>query len=106
MSDSWPIILAGWPLVTLAAILIIGGLIRRRPQWIWIASALALPASLYLAATPYFGYIGLALPVSLVLSGFALRHGSQFVASLLALPYLLVMMWLAALVLGESAVHA
>ena len=102
MNDSWLIILAGWPLVLLAVVLIVAGLIRCKSRWIWSASIVALPMSLYLAATPLFGFFGLALPVMLVASGFAIRRNSRFLAWMMALPYLATMAWLAVSVLNEQ----
>jgi hypothetical protein len=101
-NGNWLIILAGWPLVLVAVALIIAGLIRRKPAWIWSASLVALPMSLYLAATPLFGLFGLALPVMLVASGVAIRRGARIAAWMLALPYLVTMAWLAIAVLNQQ----
>jgi hypothetical protein len=105
VNGSWLIILAGWPLVLLAVALIIGGLIRGKSSWIWSASIVALPMSLYLAATPLFGYLGLALPVMLVASGFAVRRNARMLAWMLALPYFAIMAWLAVAVLSQQTVY-
>jgi hypothetical protein len=102
VNGSWLIILAGWPLVLVAVVLIVGGLIWHKSAWVWSASVVALPMSLYLAATPLFGYLGLALPVMLVASGFAIRRNAQMLAWMLVLPYLAIMAWLAVAVLSQQ----
>lgn len=103
VDDRLLIILAGWPFILLTAVLIVGGLLRHKSLWIWSASVLALPASLYLAATPFFGYLGLTLPILLVASGFALRRNARMLAWAMALPYLSIITWLAVKVLNQSA---
>ena len=80
----WPILLF-WPAVVLSVLVAGLGISRRRVPLLVTAAVLVVPASLYLAAFPVFGLVGLTPIVAYLLASAAvsrdhLKVGATLVA--------------------------
>ena len=91
----------GWP-VLLAALALSGfGTFHKRPWCLYTATILVFPISFYLAVTPRFTYVGLLVPLALLLAGLAIKRYKINLAFALVLPVVLFFSWLAMIVLME-----
>ena len=99
--EAWPAIIIGWPAILAALALCVIGLVRRKPGWLFVAAAVAAPFSLYLAATPRFGWLGFLLPLLLMGAGIAIRNRRVDLGWMLVVPFVCLAAWLAFIVLTE-----
>ena len=70
----WPAVVFGWPGPILAILCILAAVVTRRAGLLIAAAVLALPFSLYLAATPRFEWWGLLLAALPLVAFFAVRR--------------------------------
>ena len=96
----WPVLLF-WPAVVLSVLVAGLGLLRRSASPLIVAAILVSPASLYLAATPRFRYIGLLPIAAYLLAVAATRRGYVRVGGLLVAATATFFGWLAFLVQSE-----
>ncbi len=96
----WPVLLFG-PAVVLGVLVAGVGLLRGRASSLVAAAILVSPASLYLAATPRFRYVGLFPIVAYLLAASAIRRGRVRVGWMLVAGTATFFLWLAFLVLSE-----
>ena len=100
MSNQFWIPLVFWGSTLLSVALSIAGVVRRSPWFLFAGALLAVPAALYLGATPRFRPWAYGLPFLQV--GAAVAAGrSRALAGVLILPLIGVTCFLAALVLGQ-----
>ncbi len=99
--EAWPALIFGWPAIVGSISLSIMGIVRQRPKWLVIAAIVALPFSLYLAGSPVFRWLGLAIPFLLVGAGIATNYDKTRVAWTLLAPFAGVSGWLAIVVMTE-----
>ena len=99
--EMWPAIVFGLPAILASIGLAAMGIMRRRPKWLVVAAILALPFSFYLAGSPFFGWLGLSIPLLLAGAGISIHHHRTNVAWLLLAPFVGVSGWLAIAVMSE-----
>ena len=73
----WPALIF-WPAIVVGLVAAGLGLVRRRPSLLIGGAILVLPASLYLAATPRFQYVGFIPVACLFLGAYAVRRGKAW----------------------------
>ena len=95
----WPALVFGWPAILLAMVLSVWGIARRRPAGLYVAAVIAAPFSLYLGGTPRVGWLGFIIPVLLLGAGVAVRYRRTEIASLLLMPVVAIVGWVASLVI-------
>jgi hypothetical protein len=95
----WPAIVFGWPAVIGAMALSVAGIVRKKPGFLLTAAVIVLPFALYLAATPRLRWVGLLLPVSLLVAAAALKKGRPTVAWALLVPAAALCSYVALIVL-------
>ena len=98
--DAWPALL-GWPAIVLALALSAIGIMRRQSVWLFVGAGLLLPISIYLAGSPRFGWLSLAVPLLVVGAGVAVKQGLTKTALALHLPVVAVLGYLAMLVVTQ-----
>ena len=96
----WPVLLF-WPAVVLSILVAGLGLLKGRVSLLVVAAILVSPASLYLAATPRFRYVGLLPIVASLLAAAATRRDYVIVGGLLIAATAGFFGWLAFLVQSE-----
>ncbi len=96
----WPVLLF-WPAVGVSVLVAGLGLLRRRASSLIAAAILVGPASLYLAATPRFRYVGLLPIVAYLLAASATRRGHVRLGWMLVAATTSFFGWLALLVWSE-----
>ncbi len=96
----WPVLLF-WPAVVLSILVAGLGLLKGRVSLLVVAAILVSPASLYLAATPRFRYVGLLPIVASLLAAAATRRDYVRVGGLLVAATAGFFGWLAFLVQSE-----
>ncbi len=96
----WPVLLF-WPAVVLSILVAGLGLLKGRVSLLVVAAILVSPASLYLAATPRFRYVGLLPIVASLLAAAATRRDYVRVGGLLIAATAGFFGWLAFLVQSE-----
>ncbi len=101
MLQAWPAIVFGWPAVLLALVLSAAGITRNKPVFLVAAAAIVTPFSLYLAANPGIGRIGLAIPLLLIGAGVAVHYRQTAVTWSLFTPVVVAMAWLAIVVMRQ-----
>ena len=94
-------ILLGWPSLIAALILAAIGSIYRSPVWLIVATALTLPMSLYLAATPAMPIIGLAPSAALAVTAYRCRTSPRWHSAIGVAIYSGFLFWLALLVVAD-----
>ena len=99
--EAWPAIVFGWPAIMVSIALSVTGIVRQKPKWLVIAAIVALPFSLYLAGSPVFRWLGLAIPFLLVGASIASYYDKSRVAWTLLAPFVGVSGWLAIVVMTE-----
>ncbi len=78
----WPALIF-WPAVVMGLVASGFGLVWRRASLLVTGAFLMLPASLYLTATPRFGFVGFVSFVCLLLAAHAMRRNNVWVGALL-----------------------
>ena len=101
MSDSWGIILLGWPAIFVAFSISIFGIVHRKPEILIAPVILVLPMSLYLFATPKVSWFALLIPLLFIGVGVAIKYRRYRIAWVCLLPNFSFFCWLAVIVLGE-----
>ena len=96
----WPVLLF-WPAVAVSVLVAGLGLWKRRVSLLVAAAILVSPASLYLAATPRFRYVGLLPIVAYLLAASAARRGRVGIGGMLVAATAVFFAWLAFLVQSE-----
>lgn len=99
--EMWPAILFGWPAILAALALSATGIVHSKRAWPLIGAILILPVSFYLAGSPKFGWLAIALPLLLSGSSAAIHYRRPGIAWLLLAPVAAVFVWLAVLVVNE-----
>ena len=100
MLELWPILL-GWPAILVSLGLSGIGIVRRRPAWLVVATIVVVPFFLYLAISPWFGWLWLIIPFLLSGASIAIYyHHTRTAWSLLA-PFVGVSGWLAIAVMSQ-----
>ena len=97
------VILLGWPSVAASLVLLAIGLAKTRWQYVAIATIMALPFLLYLAATPRFSVIAPMVAVCCLASVLAAWRKRPTLAAALFLPFLLFASFVAFLVMRQPA---
>ena len=99
MLDILLILLVGWPAILTTVILAVVGLLRRDHRFLVGAAVLAFPFSWYLSGFPVVRSFMFLLPLLPFASGYAMRHGREMIAWLVAIPYFLtiLLLWMAVL---------
>ncbi len=100
MSQLWPTILF-WTGILVSLALSVMGIVRRRPAWLVVASVVAVPLALYLAAFTGLGWLGLIVPLLLAGASIAIYYHHTGVAWSLLAPFLGVSGWLAIAVMSQ-----
>ena len=98
--EAWPLLL-GWPAVAIMLVLSAIGIKRRKAVWLFVGAGLLLPISIYLATTPRFGWLGLAVPLLVAGAGVAVIKRRTKVALALHVPVVAVFGYLAVLVISQ-----
>ena len=101
MVNWWPALVFGWPAILLAVVLSVMGILRRKPVWLAVAATVVIPFSFYLAGSPRFRWIGLAIPLLLFGASIAVYRCRPALAWFLLVPFVGVVGWLAIVVLNE-----
>ncbi len=96
----WPVLLF-WPAVVFSVLVAGLGLFRRRASLLVVAAILVSPASLYLAGTPRFAYLGLLSIAAYLLAAPATKRGFVRVGGMLVAVTASFFGWLAFLVQSE-----
>lgn len=91
----------GWPGILASLAFSLAGIVSRQFMFAIIGSVLAIPISLYLGATPKFGYFMMLLPLFQFGSAYFIRRGWLKLAWFLLLPFGLTVLWLAMIVLQQ-----
>jgi hypothetical protein len=97
----WPAIVFGWPVVLLAIVLSVLGIIKTIPLLLVVSAVLLAPFSLYLGGSPRVGWLGFMIPVLLLGVSVAVRYRRVEIAWLLLVPVVTVLGWVASIVMGE-----
>ncbi len=93
------LILLFWPAI-LVSLLVSGfGIMQGRVGWLFLGALLSLPFSLYLAASPGFGWTSLSLPFCHLLGWLAVRWKYRWLAGIFLVPFAGFFSWLAFTVL-------
>lgn len=90
-----------WSLILSSLIISIMGVQKRKPVWLIIGAILAVPLPLYLSMYPFFGYIGLLLPLFQLGASIAIQKKNVWLSWLLLLPIVGITCWLAIVVLTQ-----
>ena len=96
----WPTILF-WTGILVSLALSVMGLVRRRPAWLVVATVVAVPFALYLAAFTLLGWLGLIVPLLLVGASIAIYYQRTGAAWFLLAPFFGVSGWLAIAVMSQ-----
>lgn len=103
MPDFLLSLFAGWPAIVATVILAILGLIKNNHRILLGAAILAVPFSWYLSGFPVIRSPIFLTPVLIFGAAWAMRHGRDMLAWILAIPFfLVVLLLLFALVSGAS----
>ena len=97
----WPAVVFGWPVVLLAIVLSVLGIIKRLPLLLVVSAVLVAPFSLYLGGSPRIGWLGFMIPVLLIGASVAIRYRRMEIAWSLLVPIVAVLAWVASIVMGE-----
>jgi hypothetical protein len=97
----WPAIVFGWPVVLLAIVLSVLGIIKKIPLLLVVSAVFLAPFSLYLGGSPRVGWLGFMIPVLLLGTSVAVRYRRVEIAWLLLVPVVAVLGWVASIVIGE-----
>ena len=92
--EAWPILLF-WPAVVLSVLVAGLGILRRCVPLLVTAAVLIGPASLYLAASPGFGLVGLTPVVAYLLASAAIRRDHLKVGAMIVAVTAVFFSWLA-----------
>jgi len=101
MFSFWPALLFGWPALIVALLLSAAGIIRNKPIWLGVAAVVVIPFSFYLAGSPRFGWMGLAMPLFLVGAAISVRFCKVWLAWSLLAPFTAISSWLAFVVISQ-----
>lgn len=92
--EAWPLLL-GWPAVLLSVLLAGLGILRRSVPLLVTAAVLIVPFSLYLAAFPRLGLLGLTPVAGYLFASGAVRSGDVRVGATLVALTAVYFTWLA-----------
>ena len=96
-------LLAGWPAILTAVILVIYGLVKNNYRYLLGAAILAVPFSWFLSGFPLVRSPIFLTPVLIFGAAWAMRYGREMLAWMLAIPFFLVIVLLLfALAAGAS----
>jgi hypothetical protein len=95
-------LLFGWPVILLAILVSILGLLLGRPIWLVLGAFLIIPSSFYLGGSPRFRIWAWFLPLLHLAAAYALQRRQRWLAALLLLPYLALIAWLGWSVLNQG----
>jgi hypothetical protein len=87
-------LLAGWPAIVTTVILAAYGLVKNNYRYLVGAAILAVPFSWFLSGFPVVRSPIFLTPVLIFGSAWAMRHGREMMAWLLAIPFFLVIILL------------
>jgi hypothetical protein len=90
-----------WPFMIASLIISVLALGLKKSRLLVVSSILIIPFSLYLAATPLFGLLGLILPAFFIGSAIALKRKIMWLAILLVSPNFILIGWLGYVVLNQ-----
>ena len=99
MSDAIAIICFGWPAIIGSILFSIAGVLMRKPKLLVLAGFALLPFTYYLSNGLRNPLI--VMPLFQFASAFAIHRGNTRLAWLLLLPFLVVTLWLAFVVLTQ-----
>lgn len=99
MSDALAIICFGWPAIIGSILLSIAGILMKKPTFLFIAGVALIPFTYYLSNGLRNPLV--VMPLFQFASAFAIRRGNTRLAWLLLLPFLVVTLWLASVVLTQ-----
>ncbi len=99
MSDALAIICFGWPAIIGSILLSIAGILMKKPTFLFIAGVALIPFTYYLSNGLRSPFV--VMPLFQFASAFAIRRGNTRLAWLLLLPFLVVTLWLASVVLTQ-----
>jgi hypothetical protein len=91
----------GWPTIGLSLALGVIGAARRQWQFLALSALAALPSAYYLAATPRFRFVGLAIPVFLAGAALTCGRKSGLISWLLIMPPAIAYLLLALTMLSQ-----
>ena len=94
MLDFLLALLAGWPAILTTVILAVYGLVRNQYRFLLGAAILAVPFSWFLSGFPLIRSPIFLTPVLLFGAAWAMRHGREMLAWILAIPFFLVVILL------------
>ena len=97
----WPAVVFGWPAIILALILSVAGIVRKKPIWLYVATVITIPFTIYLFGSPRIGLAGLTIPLLLSGAGIAVRYRRADMAWVLLAPFVGFITWLAFVVVTE-----
>ena len=104
MLQKWPTYIL-WALIMASLVLVVLGLAQRRPWRIAAGALLSLPLTLYLSLYPGVFHASWILSVLLMAASFAAhRRWHRVVATVLVLPYVAVVAWLAYVVVSQQQI--
>ena len=90
-----------WILILVTVALSIMGIVRRRLAWLVVATVVAVPFGLYLAAFTGLGWLGLIFPLLFAGASTAIYHHRTEVAWSLLAPFFGVIGWLIIAVVSQ-----
>ncbi|HQV93423.1 MAG TPA: hypothetical protein PLA27_11680 [Anaerolineales bacterium] len=99
MSDAIAILCFGWPAIIGSFLLSIVGVLMKKPNLLFVAGVALIPFTYYLSNGLRNPFV--VIPLFQFASAFAIRRGNTRLAWLLLLPFLVVTLWLAFVVLTQ-----
>lgn len=100
MSNMWPILI-GWSAIVLILTLPIVGIVRQQLVWPVIATITVSPYSLYLLGSPTFWWIGMAIPLLMLVTAISIRHSLLWLAWSSHVLLMGLIGWIAVMVMSE-----
>jgi hypothetical protein len=98
MTNTWLVLLLGWPAIVLALVISVLGIVHRKPVAQLAPLILLLPVSLYLLGTPRVSWVALLIPLSFIGTGLAVKYRQYGLAWFFLLPNTVFFGWLALIV--------
>lgn len=94
------VILLGWPAIIACVAIAIAGLFKRNHRLLTLAGVIAIPFSWYLSGFPQIRSLMFLSPLLLFISGWVMSHKLEMVAWVFAIPFFLIVLLLASVVLA------